>query len=85
MLRHIVLFKIFDPEHNIPKAMAFFYTLPEIEEVQHFSLQQDQDSILLYTEFESKAALKIYLEHDIHTEVKRNTERLIEEKKIFDF
>lgn len=65
--------------------MAFFNTLPEIEEVKAFCLTQDQDSILLYTEFESKAALKTYLEHDIHIYVKRNTELLIEEKKIFDF
>ncbi|MBL4650104.1 MAG: Dabb family protein [Aureispira sp.] len=84
MIRHIVLFKIVNPKNNILRVMDFLNILPEIEEVYHFKLQKDQDSILLYTEFESKAALKRYMEHEIHSYVKRNTELMIEEKKVFD-
>jgi quinol monooxygenase YgiN len=85
MLKHIVLFNIINPKNNISRVMDFLNKLPEIKEVSHFNLQKNQDSILLYSEFESKAALKRYMEHEIHSYVKRNTELMIEEKKVFDF
>ena len=85
MLKHIVLFKIIRPEVNLSSVTSFFNTLPRIKEVHHFNLKQNDDCILLYAEFESKEALKKYMEHEIHISVKRNTEFFIEEKQVFDF
>jgi quinol monooxygenase YgiN len=95
MIKHVVIWKIKDPEQRAPHASAVKRALEalrghipgmlKIEVGIDIGYDKASHDVILYSEFESRAALDEYQKHPLHEDAKAIVSLLVTDRRVVDW
>ena len=92
MIKHLVMWRIEGKEHNAPKVKrrleALNGRIPGLLHLEvgiNFVQDEQAADVVLYSEFESRAALDAYQTHPLHNEAAEFVKAVRTERRVVDY